>query len=84
MNPHRSGDNVVTQALKIDPTGIYDDDLLFGVLGVSGSVLANARREGSLRFVRKGRRVLYLGEWILAWLEAESGKEDRNEHGRGE
>jgi hypothetical protein len=53
---------------KIDPAAIYDDDSLYAALGISFQALAVARRERALRFARKGRRILYLGEWVTAWL----------------
>jgi hypothetical protein len=54
--------------LLIEPNGVYDDALLCSALEVSTNTLADARRAGELRFARKGRRVLYLGEWVMAWL----------------
>jgi hypothetical protein len=59
-------------AIQIDPTGIYDDTLLYAVLEVSAATLTKARRSGRLRYSRQGKRVLYLGAWILAWLEADA------------
>jgi hypothetical protein len=65
-------------AIQIDPTGIYDDVLLYGALEVSTSTLAKARREGRLRYTRQGKRILYLGSWVLAWLEADARQEVRH------
>ena len=59
-------------SVLIDPNGIYDDDAVFRALEVSASVLSRARREGRLRFTRKGRRVFYLGRWLLDWFEADA------------
>jgi hypothetical protein len=52
-------------------TGIYDDAALRAVLGIGAPVLARARHRGELRCTRKGRRVLYLGEWVLEWLRSD-------------
>ena len=61
--------------LNIDPNSIYDDGALVLALGVTHATLARARRDGHLRFTRKGKRVLYLGHWITEWLRDEqSGK----------
>ncbi|HKB39798.1 MAG TPA: helix-turn-helix domain-containing protein [Gemmataceae bacterium] len=49
----------------IHPTGIYNTDDLCAMLDVSPQTLAEARRDGTLRATRKGRRVIYLGEWVL-------------------
>jgi hypothetical protein len=58
--------------MQIDPNAVYDDDLVYATLGLTSRTLAKARQEGELRFTRKGRRVLYLGQWILAWLESDA------------
>jgi hypothetical protein len=60
----------------ISSTGIYDDALLCDVLGVSAQTLARARQDGALRYTRKGRRILYLGTWVLSWLEADDGQQE--------
>lgn len=54
----------------IDPNAIYDDGALYLSLGLSPACLTRARRGGLLRFTRQGHRTLYLGRWILDWLEA--------------
>jgi hypothetical protein len=56
----------------INPAGIYDDPLLQDVLGVSVATLSRARRGGQLRFAQKGKRTLYLGQWVLDWLSNDS------------
>jgi hypothetical protein len=63
---------MATDTVRIDPDAIYDDNLLFAVLGVSSNALARARRDGKLRFTRQGRRILHLGQWVLDWLTADS------------
>ena len=55
--------------LKIDPDSVYDDGALVMALGIASATLARARRQGALRFRRVGNRPLYLGRWILNWLE---------------
>jgi hypothetical protein len=59
-------------AISIDPAALYDDLVLYDLLDVSPAVLAAARRDGRLRYSRQGRRVLYLGQWVLDWLTADS------------
>jgi hypothetical protein len=58
------------EGVKIDPESFYDGDLLFSLLDFSRSTLAVARRSGRLRFIRRGNRILYRGQWILDWLAA--------------
>ena len=53
----------------IDADAIYDDGVLVLGLGVSFDALARSRRTEQLRHVRKGRRILYRGEWLIEWLE---------------
>lgn len=57
-----------TAAIQIEPAAIYDDDLLFAVLRVTSRTLLAARKANQLRYTRKGQRVLYLGQWVLDWL----------------
>jgi hypothetical protein len=57
-------------------TGVYDDASLQVVLGVGTPVLARARQMGELRSTRKGRRVLYLGEWVLDWLRSDGQRRE--------
>lgn len=57
------------EPILIDPEAIYDDGSLRQALGLTDAALANARRAGTLRHTRQGKRTLYLGKWILSWLE---------------
>jgi hypothetical protein len=56
--------------MNIEPNTVYDDDSLYSAIGLTRQTLTRARREEGLRYTRKGNRVLYLGEWVLAWLQA--------------
>ena len=60
------------ESFPIDPKAVYDDSALSLALGVGAESLARARKTGELRHTRQGRRILYLGQWILEWLEADS------------
>jgi hypothetical protein len=62
----------MVETTAIQPTGVYTNDDLSVLLDVSPETLAKARHSRALRWVRKGRRVIYLGEWVLDWLRAES------------
>jgi hypothetical protein len=60
----------------LNPLAVYSGDQLSAILDVGEATLADARRSGALRSVKKGRRVIYLGEWVIAWLKADgAGKE---------
>jgi hypothetical protein len=61
-------------AISIVPDAVYDDTLLCSLLGVSSQTLTRARRLGELRHTRKGQRVLYMGRWVLGWLEADASR----------
>jgi hypothetical protein len=61
----------MTVPVVIEPEAYYDDRALRQALGLTPSTLAAARRSGSLRFSRQGKRILYKGEWVLVWLEAD-------------
>jgi len=58
----------MTRSSQIDPQAVFDDGAIHLALDIPTATLARARRAGRLRFTRKGRRVLYLGQWILDWL----------------
>ena len=62
------------QQVSIAPDSVYDDGALYLALGLTPATLAQARRSGTLRFSRKGKRTFYLGQWILDWLKTDSGK----------
>jgi hypothetical protein len=55
----------------IEPQAIYDDGAVLAALGIPSTTLTRARREGRLRHTRKGRRVFYLGQWVLDWIKAD-------------
>ncbi len=61
---------------RIDPDQWYDTGTVVLALDLSSSTLARARRKGQLRYTRKGRRVLYLGRWLLDWLTETSGENE--------
>ena len=57
------------EPVRIEPEALYDDGSLRQALGLTPATLAAARRAGSLRYTRTGKRILYKGAWVLAWLE---------------
>jgi hypothetical protein len=57
------------EPVRIEPEALYDDGSLRQTLGLTPATLAAARRAGSLRYSRCGQRTLYLGRWLLDWLE---------------
>jgi hypothetical protein len=61
---------------KIEPFGIYSSDDLSKMLDVSPQTLAEARRSGALLFTRKGRKTLFLGQWVLDWLRNPCSEEE--------
>jgi hypothetical protein len=54
---------------SIDPNAVYDDGALVMALGIPSATIVRARRQGELQHTRKGRRSLYLGRWVISWLE---------------
>lgn len=55
--------------IVLKSAAVYDDDVICAALHVPERAIAAARRSGILRFARCGSRVLYLGAWILDWLD---------------
>jgi len=64
------------QGVKIEPAEVFDDGALYLLLGLSPTTLARARRSGALRDTRQGKRVLYMGLWVLDWLASQPCQED--------
>jgi hypothetical protein len=60
----------VHSPLRIAADALYDDGALM-VAGFSSVGLRRARRSGRLRFAKQGNRIVYLGRWLLDWLESE-------------
>jgi hypothetical protein len=58
------------EPVSIQSKAVYDDGALFLSLGLTPAALSKARRGGELRFTRQGKRTLYLGQWVLDWLQA--------------
>lgn len=67
--------------IPIDPGAVYDDGAVVLALDLPSATLARARREGRLRYSKRGKRTFYLGRWLLDWLTADhvsSGQEVRH------
>ena len=64
----------MVRSAVIEPRAYYDDGLIYQSLQISPSTLAKARKCGALRFTRKGQRTLYLGQWLLDWLNTDAGQ----------
>jgi hypothetical protein len=60
------------EPVLIEPVAVYDDGALRQALGLTPATLAAARKSGALRYCRQGYRTLYMGAWILDWLDDES------------
>ena len=59
--------------IQIDPQTIFTDGGLRLLLGLPSATLARARREGRLRYTRRGKQIFYTGEWVVDWLVGERG-----------
>jgi hypothetical protein len=58
--------------VSIEPDAVFDDGALYLILGLTQGTLAEARRTGALCYTRQGHRTLYLGKWVLRWLESQA------------
>jgi hypothetical protein len=81
------GDAQVIEPVLIEPEALYDDGALRQALGLTPAALATGRRAGALRYSRQGKRTLYKGAWVLAWIEGQAENADRRRsrqqaHGR--
>lgn len=59
----------------------YTEGAVSLALDIPLSTLANARRSGSLRYVKRGRRIVILGRHLLKWLDPDSQSADSMEGG---
>jgi len=62
--------------LALDPNTIYEEGAVALALDIPLATLLRARRERRLRFVRKGRRVFFRGQWLLDWFEGDEGEKE--------
>ena len=62
----------MVEAYPVNPTSIYDDSTIQQSLGISAESLKRARKMRKLRFAKNGHRILYLGRWLIDWLESEA------------
>lgn len=60
------------EGVSIDPRAVYDNAAIDMQLNVSAAALRRARQSGELKYAKLGQRTLYLGQWILDWLEYEA------------
>jgi hypothetical protein len=60
------------EPVRIEPEALYDDGASRQALGLTPAALAAARRSGALRHTRQGKRTLYRGAWVLAWLDSQA------------
>jgi hypothetical protein len=61
-------EHAMTGTIQIAPQDIFTDPGLRLLLGLPSATLARARREGRLRYTRRGKRIFYTGEWVVDWL----------------
>lgn len=55
---------------------LYSEPVVCQLLGVRPPTLAEARESGSLRWSKVGRRRLYRGDWLMAWIERSAGERE--------
>lgn len=68
MSNSESNAVALLEPIQIIPDALYTDEALRLVLGLAENTIARARRDGSLRHVRRGLRNFYLGCWIMEWM----------------
>jgi hypothetical protein len=65
----------VQSPAPILPDALYSEDALLQ-MGLSAEALRRGRRSGLLRYSRPSKRPLYLGQWVIDWLQAQSKCEE--------
>jgi hypothetical protein len=61
--------------LELDDDRVYCEVALCHQLGIRPSALYAARKRGELRSFKVGRKRLYRGSWLRAWIEAGTAHE---------
>ena len=54
---------------KLDPQAVYSQSEICEALGITARRLGNAAVAGEVRFAALGSQRVYLGQWILDWIE---------------
>ena len=70
-----------SQPIRIDPDAIYDDAALVLLFGLTTRTLARERQAGRLRYTKRGRVILYRGDWVTDWLIGSSRRTGVNDQG---
>src|SRR5262249_43808236 len=76
--PFREGTNMQEKATLspvIEPLRLYSPEEVSDLLAIGLPNLAGERREGRLKSARKGRSRVFLGRWLLDWLEQPGGRD---------
>ncbi len=74
--PKRRADQATTAPQQppvihtINATGVYFADDVKRLFKLRNSTLRRELRLGRLRVAKRGRRYLFLGRWLIAWVEA--------------
>jgi hypothetical protein len=64
--------SIAGEPARIEPDAWYSDCDLRVVLRMSEGTLRRARRDGSLRFSRRGITTFHRGQWVIDWLSGQS------------
>ncbi len=57
---------------NIEPAGFYDDLAVKRLLDISEQDQKKGRDFGDLKYTKKGRQILYRGQWLIDWLQPEA------------
>jgi hypothetical protein len=60
----------MSKPVVIAPNAVYTLQTLSETLGLKPGCLPRECRLQRLRYCKRGGRVLFLGSWVLEWLEA--------------
>jgi hypothetical protein len=73
----------IVSPTHIERSAVYIERSASIVMRVPASTLARARREGAIRYSRRGKSIYYLGEWLIDWLLAGEDGEARTPKSAG-
>ncbi|MBK9383958.1 MAG: helix-turn-helix domain-containing protein [Planctomycetes bacterium] len=61
---------IILRGVRLDADAVFCEQDLADALGVRCSTLRRARRSGEIRYIQRGRSILYRGDAVRAWLES--------------
>jgi hypothetical protein len=63
-------------AIRIEPNQYYDQAGVCETLDIATQSLQKECREGRLRYVKRGGKRFFRGQWLIDWLDGSEAADD--------